>query len=139
MRKVFYLFISLLFLNSCIDRVELRDIKVLNKAGYNVYCLNSSTDNLITHYSGYEDYQIFDNCFKVEKDSFNNVYNKPSDWNSYIMHSEGGKMRLFIIAQDSVEKYGWKEVITKNIYTKIYKLDISDLNNKNWQIVFDGK
>ena len=121
------------------DNIELRDIKVINKTDEDIYCFCLFTDSLKDRYGGYYNTEIFDNCFKIKKDSIGNVYDKPQDWDSYMAHSEGGKMRFIIISQDSVNKYGWREVIMKNIYTKVYKLNINDLDKNKWEIIYNGK
>jgi len=139
MKRIIYISLGLFLFNSCLDKVELRNVKVLNNSNFDIYCLNSSNDYLVNQYGGYNDFKIFEKCFKISKDSFGNVYNKPRDWGSYISQCEGGKMRLFFISKDSVKKYGWKRIITKNIYIKRYKLDINDLNKNEWQVEFDLK
>jgi hypothetical protein len=138
MKKIICISVGLILLNSCIlDKGELRNIEIINKSDDDIYCLISTSDSL-NQYEGYNDYKIFRNSYRIKKDSIENVYHKPRDWNSYITNCEGGKMRLFIIAQDSIDKYGWKDIILKSINTKVYKLDINDLNKNSWQIIFDG-
>jgi len=85
------------------------------------------------------DEKMFNKLFKVDINDTTFSVDIPYSWEDFINESKEGKMRLFIISKDSVDKYGWKGVLAKNIYTKVYKLNIDDLKNNKWLIVYNGK
>lgn len=121
-------------MDKAIDR---RDVKVINKSKDSIYCLMSGSNSFKTPYIDYSEAVINEN-YIIPKDTFINIIDKPLNWEEYIMKSDEGKMRLFIISKDSVVKYGWREVLTRNIYTKVYQLTIDDLNNNHWQVLYEG-
>jgi len=139
MKKILYtLLLSIMLFYGCVlDRIERREVKIINKSKDTIYCLISYTNSIDNRYVKYDNYRL-DRRF-VDIDSSANVYDKPRDWDTYISNSDDSKMRLFIISKDSINKYGFEEVVNKNIYTKVYKLDIEDLNKMNWTVTYEGK
>lgn len=129
------LFVALLFC-SCLDKaIDKRDIKVFNKSTRVVYCLKSQSDSIKDPYINYdkvvlEKYSVIESGMSIYLD------NKPRDWNTYIQNSKDGKMRVFIISKDTVEKYSWKDVLLKNKYINVYKLDVETLDKINWQLSY---
>ncbi len=136
MKHISYLLLLICLLSSCFDRIDRRNIKIVNKSDKIIYCLSGFEDSIPKRYLGSEE-RRFDESYKIEKESYENLYDKSRDWDSYIEHY--GSLRLFIIVKDSVDKYGWREILIKNKYTKLYKIKIDDLNKNNWQIVYNGK
>jgi hypothetical protein len=115
-----------------------RDIKFQNKSNGTVYCLRLETDSLKDYYLGLDDVAM-NKLFKTPKDSSILIPDKPPSWDNFIKFSNGGRVRFFVISKDSVDKYGWRKVIEQNIYTKVYKLNIEDLNKIKWTITYTGK
>lgn len=60
-------------------------------------------------------------------------------WEEYIEECDMKKARIYVIATDSVDKYGWDKIYEKGIYKKKYLLTIEDLDKINWEITYDGK
>jgi len=120
------------------DPLEKREIKFVNKSNGTVYGIDSRTDSLNNRYSQL-DSSGREELFRTPKDSAILIRDKPNNWDNYIFYSKDGKMRFLVISKDSVDKYGWKKIITQNIYTKVYKVDITDLNKLKWVIIYNGK
>lgn len=133
------LYLSCVLLNGCLDYgPDKRNIKIINKTNTEIYCLRSENDSLMNPYINY--YKMgMDNLYLIKPDSFINIPDKPQSWDTFIMNCKNQKMRLFIISKDSVLKYGWEEVIKQNIYTKLYKIDLTYLENNEWKIKINGK
>ncbi len=139
MKRSFYIVLLIFLLNGCLDRaVDRRKIKITNSSNKNIYCLISQNDSIKNPYIEYTDSAI-DKYYKINGNSTTFLKDSPRSWDGYIRNSVNGKMKLFIISEDSVDEHGLKEVLIRNIYTKVLKLDINDLNNNNWQIIYAGK
>jgi len=120
------------------DKVETRKIEIINKSKSAVYCFIATSDSFTKPYISYPQ-SSFDELNKVNSNSFIYIYSKERSWESFIdLECYKGKLRLFIVPQDSVDKYGWKKVLEKSVYSKGYNLSISDLNNCEWKIIYDG-
>lgn len=60
-------------------------------------------------------------------------------WEEYIKTCDNQKIRYYIIKKDSVDKYGWKTILSNNIYNKKYLFTIEDLDKINWEIEYKGE
>jgi hypothetical protein len=121
------------------DKVETRKIEIVNKSNNVVYCLKAKSDFISESCRGFSETYLSE-FSKISKDTIYYVYNKNIDWDSFInVECKNGKLRLFIISKDSIDKYGWSEVLTKNIYSKVYKLNMDDLEKCNWKITYYWK
>jgi len=60
-------------------------------------------------------------------------------WDVYFESIDDKKVRLFIIKKDSLDKYGWKEILKNNIYNKKYLFTIEDLDKIKWEIEYKGE
>jgi len=142
MKKVRLIILSLMVLciNSCFDKSgDTRDIKIYNRSNGVVYCLKSKSDSFKYPYIKYQE-TIVDKYHKIKKNNFIYLDDNPREWESYINNDcKNGKLRLFIISKDSIDKYGWGKVLINNLYTKVYKLDIEDLKKRNWEIIYNMK
>lgn len=129
----------LIVLHSCLDiSHDTRDIKIYNKSNSVVYCLDSDSDYFTYPYINQKKSGI-ENLNQIKVDSFIIYPENPKNWDEYIKSAKNGKVRLFFISKDSIDKYGWDKVLINNIYTKVYKLDIDDLKKCNWEITYDMK
>lgn len=139
MKKIF-LFINVILIAGCVLDYgqDTRDIQIYNKSNNVFYCLKSQNDSLTDPYLNYK-FSGIEELFKINKDSSIDLPDNPLFWEDYISESKDCKMRLFFIAKDTVDRYGWKEVLTKNIYTKVYLIDIGFLDKNDWKFVYYGK
>lgn len=140
MKRIFFMFYLILAFQGCIleDPLDKRDVKFLNKSKGAVYGIDSRTDSLDDHYAQLDDTGM-EELFKTLQDSVILIRDKPWSWDKHIQNSKDGKLRFFVISKDSVDKYGWRKIKDRNIYTKVYKVTIEDLNKLKWTIVYDGK
>ena len=76
--------------------------------------------------------------FKIQPGSTGSVLDNPASWDVYIKRSKNGKVKLFIITQESLEKFGWAEILDKNIYDKVYFMSLDDLKKAHWKVKYDG-
>ncbi len=137
MRKVIILLIIVPFLNSCLDKaLETRKIIIINNSSKPIYCFISQNDSIRTPYVFYAD-SVIDHYYKVGAKKTVLLDERPRSWDNYIRNSENGKMRIFIVSNDSIVKFGWHEVLMHNNIIKSFKFDLNDLKNCDWQIVFD--
>ena len=141
MKKINYLIVNLVIIvfNSCLDIAhDTRDLKIINKSNAIVYCLISDSDSFTNPYIDYKESGL-DKLNKLKKDTSINYPENPKNWEDYIKSAEKGKLRLFFISKDSIDKYGWKRVLTNNIYTKVYKLDMEEIRKMKWEVIYNGK
>lgn len=134
--KQWIFLISLLF-TSCLEHIDTRKIKIVNQTNKSIYVFDSQNDTFTEPYINYS----LDTLLKYEKSDMKNPFYMRNviGWNSYIEDSKEGKMRIFLVVQDSVDKYGMKEILQKNIYTKVYKVNLQDLKDCHWEITYTGK
>ena len=122
---------------ACLEKTDSRKIKINNNSDKVVYVFKSQSDEFTNPYIRLNSDTLLKYERAVSDDSFNIRY--IVGWNSFIENSKAGKMRIFLVEQDSVDKYGIKEVLMKNIYTKVYKVNLQDLKDCNWEISYNGK
>ena len=137
--KLIIAYFVIIALHSCLDiSHDTRDIKIYNNSNCIVYCLKSDSDYFTYPYIDYKKSGI-ENLNKINVDSFIIYPENPRNWDEYIKSAKNGKVRLFFISKDSIDKYGWQKVLINNIYTKVYRLDIDDLKKCNWEITYNTK
>jgi|WetSurMetagenome_2_1015567.scaffolds.fasta_scaffold00059_54 hypothetical protein len=138
MKKLTPFLLLIILLQSCLmDRIENRNIKVINDSSQPIYCLKSQDDLFKYPYFDYN-YKSITEVFKIQPGSAGYVLDNPTSWDSYIKESKNGKLRLFIITQESLDKFGWGEILDKNIYDKVYSMSIDDLKKAHWKVIYDG-
>ena len=148
-RKIYLFFIATLICYSCVyDSVDRRKVTVNNKSRKTVFSILSSNNYMGTD-SYYSEFMTEKKQIMTKQDSlfafvFEEInpntkvanHDGPGFWDNYIETCEGGKVRIFIVPKDSVEKYGWHKIFKNNIYIKKYELTLDDLNKDSWEIVY---
>jgi hypothetical protein len=142
-----FFIIFLIFISAC-DRLDNRMLEVENNSDKTIYSIISS-DNQIGTEGFYWEFEYDEKHIFTKEDSlflfkFTPIlpnekienHDRPRFWDSYFEGIEDKKLRLFIVTQDSVEKYGWHKIFKKNIYTKKYILSKEDLDKQNWTIIY---
>ncbi len=136
MKHISYLLLLICLLSSCFDKIDRRNIKIVNKSDKIIYCLSGFEDSIPGYYLG-STYENFEKKYKIEINDYGFIHEKVSNWNDYIKGY--GYLRIFILTQDTIDKYSLKETIRNNKYSKLYRLTIEDLDKGNWQIIYNGK
>lgn len=132
--KVFhkYCIISLILLASCAHRTDARYITTQNKSTSEIYCF----------YTDRELYKI-DDVPRIGLATSENENNISLIgllfWEDYIKSCDNQKIRYYIIKKDSVDKYGWKIIVKKNIFNKKYLFTVEDLDKINWALKYHGE
>jgi hypothetical protein len=67
------------------------------------------------------------------------VLNKQNKWEFSLRDHPEKILRVYIINEDSLTKYGACNIFEKEIFMKKYELTYEDLVNLNWMIIYDGK
>ena len=145
-----FVFFILFILSSCMDKIDKRKLIIYNNSNKVIYSVISSNDS-IYNLENYDDFVYKGNYIYTKEGDiklfgFTGINPKeklPSNggstkWDVYFESIDDKKIRLFIIYKDSVEKYGWKEILSKNIYNKKYLFTIEDLDKINWEIDYKG-
>ena len=143
---VFGFIISLIL--SC-DKYDPRELIVFNKSKNTIYSIISRNDKLAGG-AFYDEFENDENYVYTKHDSlFSFVFapiksntkvanhDTPRFWDSYFNQIADKKLRLFIVPQDSVSKYGWFKIFKKNIYAKKYELTLEDLEKQHWEVVYE--
>ena len=117
------------------DITDNRCIITHNKSQKSIYCFYLNRD--LIKMDGPPKYSFPPYETKANSDDCNLIV-KPR-WEEYIKTCDEQKIRYYIIKKDSIDKYGWKEIFSKNIYNKKYLFTIKDLDSLNWTITYDDK
>lgn len=125
----------LLFFISC-DITDSRFITIENKTTNSIICFISKVD-----IRSIEEVSEMDAVIDLNKNESNSLalQGMKSRWEDYIEKCDGKKIRLYVIASDSVDKYGMNNVFKKNIYNKKYLFTIEDLDKIKWEIEYKGE
>ena len=54
------------------------------------------------------------------------------------LFGKGEKLYLLIFKQSTLDNYTWEEIQKNNMYDELYVLALEDLENMNWEIVYNG-
>jgi hypothetical protein len=129
------LILILLFFISC-DITDNRFLTIENKSKNSVVCFISKVD-----ISSIKNVSEMDAVVDVNINESNSLtlHGMKSRWEDYIEKCDIKKIRLYVIATDSVNKYGMNNIFKKNICNKKYLYTIEDLDSINWTITYDGK
>ncbi|GEM_PF-743976 len=125
--KILLIFILLNFC-SC-DKLDTRELIVKNSSDKIIYSILSENDSMNDSGFYYEYQDDFNESKRGDYDApfvFEEIMSgkmiansdRPRYWNNYFQRLEDKKARLFIVEKDSVDKYGWKTIFAKNIYSK---------------------
>lgn len=132
------------------DKIDTRNLMVSNKSKTAIYAIISKNDNM-NSLGFYDEFENDESYINSRKDSINKFvfekiepsaksasHDRPQNWDVFFKFIKDKKMRLFIVTNDSVNKYGWKTIFSKKIYNKKYYLTIEDLDRSNWEIIYNG-
>ncbi|MFV8342560.1 hypothetical protein [Flavobacterium sp. XS2P39] len=147
-KKILFLFFLFNFY-SC-DKLDTRNLLVKNNSNKVIYSILSENDSMNDAGFYYEYQNDFDETKRGDYDApfvFTEIkkgqiianHDRPRFWDNYFNRLEDKKARLFIVQKDSVDKYGWKAIFSKNIYNKKYYLTLENLDKMNWEIEYEGK
>ncbi len=145
---IFLLFIACI-INACWEKVDFENLKVSNKSNTAIYCSISNSDEFFD-YSKYLLLQRIKSGENISEIDVTDLYlsdiiladatikvPRPMIWSDYINKSKDGKIRVFLIEKDSVDKYGWKYVNENALYNKKYLLTFDDLEKIDWNIIYE--
>jgi hypothetical protein len=78
---------------------------------------------------------------EINKNEFAFLFPKTflSSWTRFLENCNNKEARIYIVAKDSLDKYGWDKIYENGIYNKKYLLTIEDLDKIDWEITYDGK
>lgn len=145
--SIFYILL-LTFITGCVcDRVDDRELVVLNNSKDTIFSIISTNDTIggDGSYAEFdEDENEYKNYPREHKFIFELIkpneaianHDTPRWWDVYFNEIEDKKLRLFIVPQDSVKKYGWYKIFNNNIYIKKYTLSLEDIEKQNWVIEY---
>lgn len=108
---------------------ENREIIVVNKSSKIIYWLLSDYGS----FNSYIDEFVYDSISQNKQDS---ISCDGWSWESVEDKSINKKICIFIIVQDSIDKYNIENILKKQIYTKKILVDIDYLDKNNWTIVY---
>jgi len=128
-----YSTILLSLFTSCMDITDSRGIITHNKSNNSIYCFYLQYD--LTKDS-VPQYSFPPHETKANEDDINLIV-KPH-WEEYIKTCDNQKLRYYIIEKDTVDKYGWETIFSKNIYNKKYLFTVEELDHLNWTITYEG-
>lgn len=145
-------FLYLVLLSSVLgcDRTGQYDITIVNKSQSELVCSLSRTEEIfdlkkllikqeISKGKKYDQIDITSLFLtEIKKDTTSILDSRPQSWKRFIDSSPDKKLRLFIIAKDSIDKYGWEGVHANKLYNKKYILDIEELHRLNWTIEYNN-
>lgn len=144
------LFFALLIIFCSCDKLDTRELLLKNNSEKVIFGILSGNDSMNDgsfYYEYKDDFSEskrgdYDAPFVFEEIKKGQIIansDRPRYWNNYFNSLEDKQARLFIVEKDSVDKYGWKTIFSKNIYSKKYLFTIEDLDNLNWTITYKGK
>ena len=121
--------ILMLMITSCMrDRVDNRSLSIINNSNETIYWIRLYNDK-------FEKPENWDHDIILPTSNTYLIQPKPS-WDDLIKSIEDGKLRIYIVNKDSVDKYGWDNVYKKNIFSKRYLIDMQYLEDNKWTIVY---
>lgn len=145
---IFLLFITCI-INACWEKVDFENLKISNKSDKIIYCSISNNDEFFD-YSKYLLSQRIKSGENIKVIDLTDLYlsdiiladttikvPRPMIWSDYINKSKDGKIRVFLIEKDSIDKYGWKYINDNTLYNKKYLLTLDDLEEMDWKIIYE--
>ncbi len=108
--------------------------------------INKTEKNIRRHYEIMNLNDSIPNLFSCEKIDLYNVLSNSEQvlrtqnkWNLYLKDKPDKVLRIFIINEDSLLKYGTCKIFKQQIFMKRFDLTYNDLENSNWKVIFDEK
>ena len=121
--------ILMLMITSCMrDRVDNRSLSIINNSNETIYWIRLYNDK-------FEKPENWDSDIILPTSNTYLIQPKPS-WDDLIKSIEDGKLRIYIVNKDSVNKYGWDNVYKKSIFSKKYLIDMQYLEDNKWTIIY---
>lgn len=110
------------------DRIEKREIKIINYSTFDLYVLKSEEGLLKSPYYNYD-------IDSIKAGSSTQLENLFPSWNELIKRSKNGKLTLFVITKDSIKDNGWDKVCQNQSYYKKYQIDIPTPQDMSQRLV----
>jgi hypothetical protein len=143
MRNILSTLLIYILLTGCnYDAYDNRYIYIQNDSKEDIYTIISSNDSIKTLnlYAGFPtNMNNYKYTFQyIEPDSVSTSNDKPRFWDDFTKKSKNGKIILFIIEKNLVDKNGWDTILSKNIYTRKYEFTIDDLDKVDWKVKYSN-
>jgi len=142
LNKITVTLIAAMLVYGCVldKKPDSQNLIIVNNSNSKIYVFSSSdnsypfitenqNDSRATYDSAFVEYSI------SAKDS-NILLSRPDRWDQF---SNNNKLRIFIVAEDSVKKYGLKSIFENTIYNQQYILSKEELDKIGWRINYNGK
>lgn len=136
----------LLFVTSC-DPVDDK-LVLTNMSSHKLFYLESPYENLIDLYEVTLREQGIRITYKnvvedIEPRSSKNVLllgSKGRAWENYIdTNCEGGKLRIYVFAIDTLKKYDFRDVAVNNRYVSKREFSVADLERVGWNVTIPSQ
>lgn len=143
MKNSNFMYIVLLsILCSCLEPgIERRKLIIVNRTSQVIYCFANETDSIKNYINVYNQ-SDYDSAFhyfnSIEKDTMGTLH-QINKWEGYLKECNDKHMRVFIIEQKLVDKYGWQTISDMNIYSCKYLLDLKTMKRIGWVLEYKGR
>lgn len=135
-KKWLFIFLSLICLSSCI----------LSDWDVRLILLNSTNEKIRVWYEikNKSDYMPDTAYCKTEElywilPQSREILRTNNRWNFSLKDKPDKMLRIFIVNEDSLSKYGTCEIFKQQIFIKRFDFTYDDLEKINWRVVYDGK
>ena len=136
MNNFFTLIIFVTLIVSCMDYYDSEQLSISNKSKSTIFSIISPNDNIAgSSFYSENAYHTF-HFEPIKPNQKIENHDRPRDWKSYFEKIPDKKIRIFIVEQDSVVKYGWKKIFEKQLFSKKYMLLLSELEKNHWEVQF---
>ncbi len=76
--------------------------------------------------------------YNISADTIKTLFSL-NKWDVYFRNHPDHLLRIYIINEDSLSKYGTCEIYMRQIFMRRFDLTYNDLEKMKWQVIYDGK
>lgn len=136
--RIITLLLFLIGFLSCImdQKIDPRLLSIENKTNEGIFYFESQNDTI--NYIFKEEDVKRDSTVILErliKRNESQGLDCLGSWERHIEKCSNKKLKIFIIKNSLVEKYGWNNIIRKKLYSRKYSLDLSTIEQKEWTLI----
>jgi hypothetical protein len=116
---------------------------VVNNTDHNIEFVLFDKDSLVNLYDGYDLDSL--NTFRINhiislnpgEKKIKSRLGAKNEWEKVVLSGDSQKLYVFLFDNDTINKYDWKTIVTKEKYQNRLSFSLKELQTSNWNVIIN--
>jgi hypothetical protein len=115
----------------------------VNNTDHNIEFVLFDKDSLVNLYDGYDLDSL--NTFRINhiislnpgEKKIKSRLGAKNEWEKVVLSGDSQKLYVFLFDNDTINKYDWKTIVTKEKYQNRLSFSLKELQTSNWNVIIN--